>query len=133
MGRVAFLALTAVFTTLAAFLGIAQLVDAGEPVHWGTFTEERCEEGGRFGCQSIGTWVSEDGRLRLEDVYLDGRPSSDGTVAASYQPTGILNDASRNIVHAPVGAALEPLVPWMMVAFGVGVFVSWTLWRRESQ
>lgn len=112
------------------YFGIAGILDSSEPVHWGTFTEERCVDGGRYGCRSVGTWVSDDGSIRLEDVYLDGRPNADGTIDASYQPTGIRNDADANIVHSPVGASLEPFVSLMLVAIGIGFSVlQWRRWR----
>jgi hypothetical protein len=38
-------------------LGIGGLTARGEPVTWGTFTEECCEPA-RLGCRSFGTWVS---------------------------------------------------------------------------
>ena len=113
---------------LGVFIGVTGVLDADEPTYWGTFTEERCERGNRYGCRSVGTWVSDDGSIRLENVYLDGRPASDGTTDASYQPTGLRNDADNNIVHGPFGHALEPLVPWMLV--GLGVFMSTVQWRR---
>lgn len=134
LGRILFLVLMGVVAAVGALLGIGNALDADEPVHWGTFTEERCEEGGRYGCQSIGRWVSDDGSIRLDDVQLDGRPSADGTVEASYQPTGIMNDADRNIVHSPLGATLEPFAPWMLVALCVGAATfQWREWRMASQ
>lgn len=80
------------------------------PVIWGTFTEHRCEEA-RYGCRSVGTWHSDDRSIRLENVYLDGQPTDNGTVRASYQPTGVANDADNNIVHTAVGHALSPFLP----------------------
>lgn len=134
VGRVLFFALWAVVIAAGATLGIIGVLDADEPVRWGTFTEERCEQGGRYGCRSIGTWVSDDGSIRLDDVYLDGTPTTDGTAAASYQPTGIVNDADNNIVHTRVGTSLEPFVPWMLVAFGVATAASqWREWRRSRR
>lgn len=115
---------------VGVFLGFAGILDSGEPVYWGTFTEERCVEGGRYGCRSVGTWVSDDGTFGLKNVYLDGKPNADGTTDASYQPTGIQNDADNNIVHSPTGTWLEPVVPWMLVLIGVGLSaLQWWRWR----
>ncbi|MCU1439048.1 MAG: hypothetical protein JWP85_45 [Rhodoglobus sp.] len=114
-------------------IGIAGIIDANQPTYWGTFTEESCVEGGRFGCRSVGTWVSDDGTIRLEDVYLDGKPDSDGTVDARYQPSGVDNDADDNIVHTFTGVALEPLVPWILTALAAGsIFWYGRKWRGTS-
>ena len=48
-------------------IGVASIVDTGAPRTWGSYTEVSCEGGTiRHGCQSRGTWVSDDGRDRLE-------------------------------------------------------------------
>lgn len=112
------------------FLGVAGILDSREPVYWGTFTEERCVEGGRRGCQSVGMWVSDDGTIRVVDVQLDGGVDADGTADASYQPTGIHNDADNNVVHTPMSTFLEPVVPWILVLGGAGASaLYWRRWR----
>ena len=113
-----------VTTFVGVVVGVAVALDADEPRHWGTFTEESCAGGGiRHRCQSIGTWLSDDGEIRLTGVALDGTPGSDGMARAQYQPTGVLNDADSNIVHSSTGAMLEPVAPWILVALGGGTAV----------
>lgn len=71
------------------------------------------------------------GRGTLENVYLDGHPTDNGTVRASYQPTGVSNDADNNIVHSAVGHALGPFMPWAVVALCVGgATFRWCKWRE---
>ncbi|WP_435743615.1 hypothetical protein [Microbacterium sp. PMB16] len=109
---------------------VAGIIDANEPRYWGTFTEEFCEERPRRGCQSVGTWVSDDGSIRLEGVSLDGVPGDDGTVAAQYQPAGVANDADTNIVHTSFGVSVEPFVTVGLVVLAGGVaFMQWRKWR----
>lgn len=112
------------------YFAVAGILDATEPRYWGTFTEESCTELTRHACRSVGTWVSDDGSIRLEGVYLDGVPGDDGTVSAQYQPTGIDNDADDNIVHTSFGVSIEPFAGPGLVAFAGGLsFVQWRKWR----
>lgn len=128
LGRVLFFVLMGVAVVMGIYIGIAGLVDASEPTYWGTFTQKSCVEGGRYGCRSVGTWVSDDGSIRLKNVYLDGKPGGDGTVNAQYQPKGVNNDADANIVHTSTGVALKPIVPWALIGMGLG-FSAW-YWRK---
>lgn len=124
------IAVSGVFGALVAImvvLGVGGLVSVGEPVHWGTFTEERCERA-RFGCRSIGTWVSDSGELRADGVQLDGAVGPDGTARASYRPTGFNNDADNAIVHAEPWASWGPWMPWIFALVLSGVIV--IQWRR---
>jgi hypothetical protein len=114
-GRGLFFAPMGLLIAVGLYTGAAGLIGANEPVYRGTFRETHCVEGGRQGCRSVGTWLSDDGSTRLTDVYLDGRPSTVGTVEASYQPTGIFNDVDNIIVHAVIRQDLDPFVPWLPV------------------
>ena len=113
---------------VTAFVGVAGVIDASEPTYWGTYTEEYCEPRLRGGCHSIGTWVSDDGSIRLDDVRLDGSADPDGTVRAEYGPTGLLNDAQSNIVHAEPWASGSFWVPWLGLAVVAGVTVPLAAW-----
>ena len=79
-------------------IGVAAIVDTGAPRTWGTYTEVSCEGGTiRHGCQSRGTWVSDDGRDRLDDVGLDGSVSDEGATRAYATPDALLG--GDDIVH----------------------------------
>ena len=79
-------------------LGVAAIVDTGAPRTWGSYTEVSCEGGTiRHGCQSRGTWVSDDGRDRLDDVGLDGSVSDEGSTPAYAMPDAVLG--GDDIVH----------------------------------
>lgn len=117
--RILSAALLAALALVGFALGVGLLTAAGEPVYWGTYTESSCEGWGRAGCHSRGTWVSDDGTIRLENIRLDGHVGPDGTVVASYRPTGFLNDFNNQIVHTEWTSWLGPWVPW-----GVGVGTS---------
>lgn len=121
LARVVLTAVFGILMLIMVVLGIGGIVSLGEPVHWGTFTEERCERA-RFGCRSFGTWVSDDGTIRVEEVQLDGAPEPDGTQRAAYRPTGFNNDADNAIVHAEPWATLGPWMPWIFVVVFGGVF-----------
>lgn len=121
---------------MAAFgaLGVADLLDADEPVFWGTFSEEDCVGGGRMGCQSVGTWVSDDGSIRKTGVALDGRPDSDGSVRATYRPTGVINDEENNIVHVGGADGLYSAMLWVAAAgAGAGLALYIADWRRSRR
>lgn len=129
-GRVLFFVVSGGLIVAGVLLGVAGILDSREPAYWGTFTEESCVDAGRRGCRSLGTWVSDDRSIRLEEVYLDGSPNSDGSVEAQYRPTGIINGADNNIVHTETGVALAPILPWVIVAMGVGYSIrQWFKWR----
>ena len=129
-GRIFFYGIWGVITCVAVLIGIGNIVDASEPTYWGTFTEQHCDETPRYGCRSVGTWASDDGTIRLHDVYLDGTPDADGTAEAQYQPDGAMSDADNNIVHTSLGVSTEPVLPWLLAAFGIGTMACWSMkWR----
>lgn len=128
-GQLLFYGVMAILAAVGLYLGVAGIADSNEPVIWGTFTEHRCEET-RYGCRSVGTWRSDDRSIRLENVYLDGQPRDNGTIRASYQPTGVSNDADNNIVHTAVGHALGPIMPWALTVLCLGAAAfQWWQWR----
>ncbi|MFF2272858.1 hypothetical protein ACFVTX_11325 [Agromyces sp. NPDC058136] len=102
----------AVFLTLA----VINLLDAQEPVVWGTFTEEYCEST-RRGCSSVGTWVSDDGRVTETDIRLDGWVEPGGSVRAGLRPSGIM-DSGNDIVHAAGWIDIGPHVVPLAAALG---------------
>jgi hypothetical protein len=129
-GRVLFYLVMGVLILIGGVLGVGGILSAGEPVIWGTFTEERCEPA-RYVCRSIGTWVSDDGTIQKHGIALDGRPGPDGTVRASYRPTGFNDDDSNNIVHVEAWTLAFVWFPWAFVAILVGVVMIQTWeWRR---
>ncbi|GAA1059019.1 hypothetical protein [Agromyces bracchium] len=101
-------AFAVVFLTLA----VINTIDAREPVIWGTFTEEYCQET-RRGCSSIGTWVSDDQTITKTDIRLDGWVEPGGSISAGYQPTGIISDADNHIVHAVGWMSIGPHLTWV--------------------
>lgn len=131
IGRIGFTALFGILIAIMVVLGVGGIASLGEPVHWGTFTEERCERA-RFGCRPIGTWVSDSGDLRVDEVQLDGTVGPDGTARASYRPTGFNNDADNAIVHAEPWATWGPWMPWILVlVFGGVLGIQWWRWRSR--
>lgn len=104
---------------LMGFVGIANVIDEREETYWGVFTEHYCEPMPRGGCRSIGSWVSDDGRIVKHDVFLDGGVDPGGTIRAGYRPDGILGDEDNNIVHAEDWWDARFWVPWAaLVVFG---------------
>jgi hypothetical protein len=100
------------FTAIFLVFAVINTVDAREPVIWGTFTEEHCQET-RRGCSSIGTWVSDDRTITKTDIRLDGGVAPGGSIRAGYQPTGIISDADNHIVHAAGWMTIGPFFPWL--------------------
>ena len=131
IGRALGIAVFAGVALVAVGLGVVGVMDSQEPTYWGTFTETDCIDA-RRGCRSVGYWVSDDGSIRMSDIYLDGQPGPDGTVRARYRPTGINHDKDNNIVHTSVGVALEPVLPWVLAlgCAGAGAYYAWTWWGR---
>jgi hypothetical protein len=127
-----FLLVMGVVLVVSAVLGVWGILSVGEPILWVTFTQERCEPA-RYGCQSIGIWVSDDGTIRKHDVALDGTPGPDGNVRASYRPTGFNNDDQKNIVHVQGWASGFVWVPWLLFAAIVWtVVVQVRQWHRRT-
>jgi hypothetical protein len=58
-------------------------------------------------------------------------PGSDGTVRASYRPTGFNNDDQNNIVHVESWTSGFVWVPWALAVVFIGIVViqPWR-WRR---
>lgn len=116
------------FALLFLALGVIGSVDAQEPVVWGTFTEEYCQET-RRGCSSIGTWVSDDRTITETEIRVDGWVEPGGSVRAGYQPTGIISDADNRIVHAAGWMSVGPFVPWVlalgMIIWGLMKAAAW--------
>lgn len=102
-------------------LGVAAIVDTGASRTWGSYTEVSCEGGTiRHGCQSRGTWVSDDGRDRLGDVGLDGSVSDEGTTRAYATPDALLG--GDDIVHDGAWTWVGWVLPaGLLVALVVGV------------
>ncbi|MBN9194645.1 MAG: hypothetical protein J0I44_00975 [Microbacterium sp.] len=112
----------------AAALLIATIIDLHQPRVWGTFTMQSCEQTARHGCRPLGVWRSDDGAIVKHDIYLDGGVGPDGTSRASYQPEGIINDDSNNVVHVPAFSAAGPLVAGGLLFGTVGyiLYKAWT-------
>lgn len=131
--RALFLVLMVAVFVLGVVMGIgAQLDQAnGETVLWGTYTERQCVPALR-GCDSIGTWVSDDGRLVKHDIRLDGVPGEDGTARASFQPGGWMGDEENNIVHTEQWSGAKVWFPWALAAMAVGATVIYGVgWFKE--
>lgn len=132
LGHGIFYAVMAVVFVVSVGLGVAGVKDMADqqPVLWGTFTEEDCLPN-IHGCRSIGRWVSDDGTIVKEQIYLDGSPGKDGTVRASYQPAGLNNDSDNNIVHVRWTTGAGIWMPWVLAAFSLGSVVYYNRqWRR---
>jgi hypothetical protein len=65
----------AVIFAVGVGLGVAGVKDAvdKQPVVWGTFSEGDCQPN-IHGCRSIGRWVSDDGKIVKERIYLEDYP-----------------------------------------------------------
>lgn len=128
VGQVIFMAILTGALIVCGVLGVGGAVSAGEDVVWGTFSETDCTPA-RYGCRSVGTWISDDGSIRKTAIHLDGRPGPDGTARAAYRPHGFNNDDENNIVHVEMLAYAWVWAPWiLMVVFaGIGLFyyVKW--------
>jgi hypothetical protein len=113
-------------------LGIGAAVDGVQRTYWGTFTQHSCELGARGSCEPVGTWVSDRGNIVKRQIQLDGFVGSDGTVRASYTPTGFNNDAENSIVHVAATTGGRFWVPWVaaLLIAGLVVFQS-RQWRRK--
>lgn len=114
-GQVTAYVVIGAFAAVFIALAVINTIDAQEPVIWGTFTEEYCQET-RRGCSSIGTWVSDDQTVTKTDIRLDGWVEPGGAIRAAYQPTGIISDADNHIVHAAGWMSIGPYFPWVAAA-----------------
>jgi hypothetical protein len=113
-------------------MGVGTALQPGSQTYWGTFTEHSCAPA-RFGCHSVGTWVSDDESITRTSIALDGKPNADGTVSASYTPTGFNNDLDNNIVHTQFGTSARLWLPWTLAALMAAIVaVQSLLWRRRD-
>jgi hypothetical protein len=125
VGFTAFYLVMLVAVAVAVFLVVDSVLDIWQPVLWGTFQSHGCEprDTSRHGCRVYGSWVSDDKSTILYRVYLDDLFGRVGTVRAMYQPTGLVNDASNNVVHAEGTQFLGTWMPWLVLAVALGVLI----------
>jgi hypothetical protein len=89
---------------IIALLLVPAVHDSIQPHVAGTFTEESCEGDGRYGCQSVGTWTSDDGELTYRGVTLDGALGTNGTSRSYAIPDAFLG--GTDTVHATTSSPL---------------------------
>ena len=130
--HVAYYAIMGLLFVVMLVIGIGAAVNGAQPTYWGTFTKHSCESGYRGRCEPVGTWVSDGGSIVQRHIQLDGFVGSDGTVRASYTPTGFNNDAENNIVHIAATTGAQFWFPWVgaILIAGLVVFQS-RKWRRH--
>jgi hypothetical protein len=87
----------------------------------GTFTEESCEGDGRYGCQSVGTWTSDDGQLTYRSVGLDGAVGTNGISRSYAIPDAILGgtDTVHDSANSPLIGILVAATLLVVLALGV--------------
>jgi hypothetical protein len=122
VGYAIFFLVMGIVFCIVAVLGVGYAVNAHEPTYWGTFTADGCVPSGK-GCQSVGTWVSDDKSMVKKHIALDGLMGSDDSVRASYTPTGFNNDAENNIVHTAFWGTARYWLPWVLCVL-VAAFVA---------
>ncbi|MET0885420.1 MAG: hypothetical protein ABWX92_03125 [Mycetocola sp.] len=116
------------------FLVAADAIDADQPEYWGTFTHEDQESRGRWGKGSVGTWVSDDRTIRLDDVSLIGHTGRGGIVEARYRPDGPIGDEASYTVHTAESLVWSASFNWFLIALGGGtLFLTIWLWRRGER
>jgi hypothetical protein len=120
VGNVVYCGLLGLLVVIMLILGVGYASSAGQRSYSGTFHEHSCEYS-RFGCEGVGTWVSDNGSIVKKKIQLDGFVNSDGTVRASYTPTGFNNDAQNNIVHASTWAFARFWLPWALTLLFAGL------------
>ena len=114
---------------------LALAIDASHdrPIVWGTFTRQDCEQQSGGPCRVIGRWVSDDGRIVKDGVYLEGAPDGDGTVRAAYQAEGLLGDNFTNVVHVQMTPNVAPWILLPTCVLSAGFTVYWARrWKREK-
>jgi hypothetical protein len=132
LGHGVFYAVMGILFVVAAILGIGADVDVHEPTYWGTFTEHSCQPS-RYGCEPVGTWVSDDGSIVKTHIQLDAIGSV-GTSRASYTPTGFNNDAQNDIVHTGTFSSANYWFPWVFCVLVVALVAGYAYkWRRTRQ
>ncbi|BAJ74013.1 FOG: Ankyrin repeat [Microbacterium testaceum StLB037] len=117
-GQIVFYVVAGVLTVAIAALLVASLIDLGQPRVWGTFTQMGCEDRPRAGCRPFGTWISDDGAIIEQHVYLNGWTDSTGRTRAGFQPTALLGD---NVVNVPVLTGGMPVLLSIMLVWWTAV------------
>jgi hypothetical protein len=123
IGNWAISVVLALLLVVSVALGVIGIANLSVPVYWGTFTQDRCVDS-RYGCRNIGSWVSDDGSIRKEDIALDGALHPVTSVRACYRPTGLLNDSDNNIVHTEFWSTGAAWVPWLVVIAIAGTMIA---------
>ena len=109
--RISGIVVFAILSLCGVVLGVAAVVDASRPMMWGTFSGESCIPTVR-GCSNVGSWVSDDGEVRLDDVRLDGSRSPVDSVRAAYRVGATLG--GDTIVHTAEWIVGAPWAPWLL-------------------
>jgi hypothetical protein len=117
LGQIAFYVVGGILAVVLAALLTANIIDLGQPRIWGTFTQTGCEERPRYGCRPFGTWVSDDGSLHEQRVYLNGWTDDRGQTRASFQPTALIGD---DVVNVPVLTGVWPWINGPLMVWWVG-------------
>lgn len=139
VGRIMFVGVMSAVALGFVVIGVAEVSDQDEPRYWGNYTEGGCEapEFGWGPCRSTGRWVSDDGSIVKDPIYLDGDVAEGGTVRASFRPNGWINDEENNIVNTPQWSNAGAWFPWLAAA-GAGAIAVWyslrwwSRWGRSS-
>ncbi|HEY4269236.1 MAG TPA: hypothetical protein VGM94_13695 [Galbitalea sp.] len=131
-GNIAYCVFFGLLFIVSLLLGISSAFSATQRSYSGTFTQHSCESGYRGRCESVGTWVSDNGSMVKKNVQLDGDVNSDGTAPATYTPKDFNNDAENNIVHTSTWAPARFWLPWALVLlFGGLILVRARAMRRK--
>ncbi|NYF10142.1 hypothetical protein HDC94_001298 [Leifsonia sp. AK011] len=109
--RISGIVVFAIFSLGSVVLGVVALVDSSRPVIWGTFSGESCIPTAR-GCNNIGSWVSDDGEVRLDDVRLDGSRTPVDSVRAAYRVGATFG--GDTIVHTAEWIGGAPWALWLL-------------------
>ncbi len=134
VGNIAYGVFFGLLLMISLILSVGSVASASQRTYWGTFTQHGCESGFRGRCDGVGTWISDDGSIIKTKIQLDGDVNSDGTVRASYTPTGFNNDAENNIVHTSTWAWARFWMPWAMCLLFGGLILIWLrVIRRKRQ
>lgn len=135
-GRGAFYLVMGVCFVGSVTIGVVEIVERDRHRTWGTFTETSttCDYlSRRRSCQSIGTWVSDEGAVVKEGIRLDGHVHPGESVRASFRPGGLMGDDGNNIVHSARSSAAGVWVPWMVaVATVVVALLQRRRWRASA-
>lgn len=134
VGRVMAVAAMSLIALAFVAAGVMDMVDRDQPIHWGTYTEIDCEapEFGWGDCRSVGNWVSDDGSIMKDRIYLDGEVRPGGTVRASFRPSGWINDSENNVVHTLQWTYAGGWISWAGAAL-TGTLAAWWAFRWWSR